>query len=149
MDNFEKYRLLMMKYLDNETTPEEAAELTERLENDPELKQEFETMQQIKRRTQEMKADPLPEIKWQDYWKMLYNRMERGLAWILISIGAIIWGIFAIWELIQEIANDQTISPILKFGLFALLAGAFTLLVSVVREKLWLRKYDKYKEIQR
>ena len=80
---------------------------------------------------------------------MLYNRMERGLAWILISIGAIIWGIFAIWELIQEIANDQTISPILKFGLFALLAGAFTLLVSVVREKLWLRKYDKYKEIQR
>jgi hypothetical protein len=138
-----------MKYIDNEATPEEASELMAQLEKDLDLKQEFEKMQQIKRQTQQMTVDPLPEIKWQDYWKMLYNRIERGFAWILISIGAIIWGIFAIWELIQGIVNDQTISPILKFGLFALLSGAFILLVSVVREKIWLRKYDKYKEIQR
>ncbi len=35
-----------------------------------------------------------PEEAWQLYWASVYNRLERRVGWILLSIGAIILGFY-------------------------------------------------------
>ena len=84
------------------------------------------------------------------YWRSVYNRLERGVAWILFSLGAIVvicWGAFLA---IEEMIKDPAISIVLKVGVVALIVGGVVLFVSLVRERLTLRKTDKYsREVER
>ena len=84
------------------------------------------------------------------YWSRIYNRLERGVGWILFSLGAIVlicWGAF---EAIEEMIQDPGISLALKVGVVALIVGGAILLVSAVRERLTVRKTDKYsREVER
>ena len=91
----------------------------------------------------------IPDLAWEDYWQGLYNRLERGFSWILISIGAIILAGYAIVNLVNALYNDTSMPILIKFGLFALLIGLATLLISVIRERWFMGKNDPYKEIKR
>ena len=84
------------------------------------------------------------------YWKSIYNRLERGLAWILFSAGAIIVLCYGGFKLIEQVIKDPNIALLFKIGLTALVFGAVILFVSLLRERLTVRKVDKYsKEIER
>ena len=84
------------------------------------------------------------------YWSNVYNRLERGLGWILFSLGAILllcWGAFAA---IEEMIQDPNVSMVIKIGVVALVAGLVVLFVSIARERLTMRKTDKYsREVER
>ncbi len=84
------------------------------------------------------------------YWSRVYNRLERGLSWILFSLGLIIvtcWGIF---KCIEEVFEDPDISMTVKVGVVMLIVGLVALIVSTLRERLTLRKTDKYsQEVER
>jgi hypothetical protein len=84
------------------------------------------------------------------YWSRIYNRIERGVGWILFSLGAIIitcWGVF---ELIEEMVKDPNVSLILKIGVVSLIVGLVVLFASLMRERLTVRKTDKYsREVER
>ncbi len=144
-----EYKLLMMKALDGEISPEEERELHAHLRGCSECRGEFQQFQQLKEQTMEIKKQVLPEAAWEDYWRRLYNRLERGLVWILISIGAVILLGYAAYQFVIETLSAADLPGIVKFGILALVIGLAILLVSVIREKLLLRKHDKYKEIQR
>ena len=96
-----------------------------------------------------MKFKKLPEMYWDEYWRHVYNRMERGISWIFISIGAIIILTFAAWEAVSGLINNQQMNPLLKIGIFVFVSGMVILLVSVFREKIMIKKIDKYKEVER
>ncbi|MCB0271324.1 MAG: hypothetical protein KDH95_24425, partial [Calditrichaeota bacterium] len=72
-----------------------------------------------------------------------------GISWILISLRAVIVLSYGIYHAVMELWQDSTLPLILKYGTLALIIGTVILLVSVVREKLLLRKHDRYKEIER
>ncbi len=148
-ENIEKYQLLIMKKIDGEISPAEARELQAFLKTHPEQRRELEMFQQIKEDTSKMKKHLLPEMAWDDYWRQLYNRLERGFSWVLISIGAIIVLGYGAFEFVSEFLADTGAPPLLKAGITALVLGGVILLISVIREKIMLRKHDKYKEIQR
>ena len=93
-------------------------------------------------------TEPQDEL-WQQYWKNIYNRFERTLGWILLSVAAIILLIYGGFKLIEEIIQDPTVDVVLKVGLVALIGGLAILFVSVLRERLYLRKKDPYKDIRR
>ena len=95
-----------------------------------------------------MLTEPQDEL-WQQYWKNIYNRFERTLGWILISIAAIILLIYGGFKLIEAIIQDPTVDIILKIGLVALIAGLAILFISALRERLCLRKKDPYRNIRR
>jgi len=86
---------------------------------------------------------------WDRYWLNVYNRIERGLGWILTSIGAMIVLFYGAYKAVEAILADTQLEWFMKAGILALLGGVVILLVSVLREKLRLRKTDKYEEIQR
>ena len=96
-----------------------------------------------------MKMKKLPEYYWDDYWTNVYNRLERGISWLLISLGAIIVLAFAGWEALSALIADQEMNPLLKIGIFVLLIGSVILIVSILREKLLVKRIDKYREVKR
>jgi len=84
------------------------------------------------------------------YWAGVYNRLERGVGWILFSLGAILTLCYGAFKAIEELVRDPNVSILLKVGVCALIAGLVVLFVSLLRERLVVRKVDRYaKEIDR
>ncbi len=79
----------------------------------------------------------------------VYRRLERSIGWILASVGAIVVVSYGVWTAISEMIADATVPWYIKAGVLALVVGAVILFVSVVREKLFVRKTDPYKDVVR
>jgi len=97
-----------------------------------------------------MKHKEPPDEVWEKYWSRFYNRLERGLGWILISIGAMILLFYGGFKAVESLVKDPTLAIFLKVAILLLLAGLVILFVSVVRERIFTYKKDKYaKEVKR
>lgn len=145
----ERFIILQEKMLNNETTTEEKNEFEELLHSNQNLKEEFEQQKRIKEVLKKMTLkNPSTEI-WDNYWVNIYNRVERGIAWIIITIGALILFGFASITAIEKFLEDTQSPFILKIGVAAVIFGAFMLFFSIIREKYFTKKHDKYREIQR
>jgi len=142
-------RRLMMGALDGETSPQEEQELSRLLQNDPVLEAEWEQLQRVKEVTKGMVFNKPPEEIWDTYWTGVYRRFERGIGWILVSVGAILLLSYGAWEGLRELFDDTATPAIVKYGALAAIVGFIVLLVSVVREKLFVRRSDPYKDIIR
>ncbi len=148
-DKKDRCRQLMMADLDGELSPFERNELQDLLNSFPDLIREIDSFRQLKEVTNPMtlkKADP--EI-WETYWYNIYNRIERSIAWFIFALGAGILIVYGIGEAMSGIWRDPDISVIIKIGLFGALLGVVLLLISVLREKLFVRRNERYKEVQR
>ncbi len=139
----------MMAALDREIAADEQQELDRMLAADDELRREWERLRRVKEVTDAMRFRKPPEETWDFYFESVYNRMERGLAWILVSVGAIVLASYGIWQALGEILADTTLPGFVKIAIFAVTVGGLVLLVSVIRERLFVRRTDPYKEIQR
>ena len=143
------YKGLMMGYLDNELDEQQKKQFTEHLDQCPDCKKELAEFKELKQLADEVAlTEPTDEL-WQQYWKNIYNRFERMIGWILMSVAAIILLVYGGFRLIEEIIQDPTVDIVLKVGLVALIGGLAILFVSVLRERLYLRKKDPYKDIRR
>ena len=92
----------------------------------------------------------MPDEKyWQDYWSHIYNRLERKAGWILTSLGAILIVSYGLYELIAEFLLSKGIPMIVRIGVLALVVGVCTLVISVLRERFFLSRSDKYERIKR
>ena len=145
----QKFIALMEKYFSNEISGEEKKELDQLLKSSKELHSEFEEQKRIKEVLNKMKfKNPSREV-WDSYWLGIYNRLERGLAWIVISVGAIIFFGYASFEIVNAFIKDTQAPMLAKIGISLLAFGGLILLFSLIREKIFTSKRDKYKEIQR
>jgi len=145
----ERVNRLMMAALDGEISTDERADLDRVLERHPEIRQEYRMMQRVKEVTGTMTYREPPEETWDRYWVSIYNRLERGIGWILISVGAVVLLSWGAWEVLGEIWGDTGIPLGVKLAIFTVAAGLLILAVSVVREKLFTYRRDPYKEIER
>jgi len=145
----DRYQILLNKALDGMLNSEEKIEFEKILATSKEYQQEWQSLKKIKEITKDMKFKNLPDEIWDKYWLGIYARLERGIAWILISIGAIILLIYGGFKAVESIITDPTLEWFIKAGIIAIITGISILLVSIVREKLKVSKTDKYKEIIR
>jgi hypothetical protein len=144
-----KFIVLMEKYFSNEITIEEKKEFEGLINSDPNLKTEFEEQKRVKEVLNRMKLkNPSREV-WDSYWMGIYNRIERGIAWMVISIGALIFFGYASYEIVNAFIKDTQAPVVAKIGIAMLVFGGLILLFSLIREKIFTSKRDKYKEIQR
>ncbi|MEA1913464.1 MAG: hypothetical protein U9N06_06515 [candidate division WOR-3 bacterium] len=140
---------LINKYLDKELSNEDKEELEKIVSEDENLKKELKELKEMQK-VMNMLKPANSDQEWENYWQNLYNRLERGIGWILISIGAILVLAFLGFEFIKDLIQDPKLALYFKIGLMALLLGLIILFVSVVRERILMRKYDKYsKEVKR
>ena len=145
----ERLRGLMMAALDGEISFENRAELERGLETDGELRREWESMRRVKEVTAEMGFREPPEEIWGRYWTSVYNKFERGIAWILLSLGTVVVLAYGAWKWVESIWGATDVPLFVRLGILAIAIGLLVLAVSVVREKLFTGKRDPYKEIQR
>ena len=140
---------LKNKYFDENLSEEEKKELGELTSKDNKVENELKEMDKLKE-VIDMLEPVNPEKEWEEYWSSLYNRLERGIGWIVFSIGAILTFTFFGLQLIKELIKDSRIALYAKIGLVALIVGLAILFVSVLRERITLSRTDKYsKEVKR
>ncbi len=147
--NCEQARILLMGYLDGELDPEQEKELRQHLDTCPACKGEWESFKNLKEDTSNMKFKLLPEMYWDDYWEKVYNKIERGVGWIFFSIGAIILFGFGFYEMFRDFFMNPKEPFTLKLGVGFLSIGLIVIFVSVLREKLMVRRVDKYRRVIR
>ena len=79
----------------------------------------------------------------------VYRRMERGLGWILLSAGAIPLLLYGGWQFASDWFTNDAVPLWLRIAGGAMGAGVIILFVSVLRETLFFRKNERYKDIER
>ena len=84
------------------------------------------------------------------YWQSIYNRLERSVGWVLLSVGAILLLCYGGFELVEELIRNPSVAVAVKVGVVALVIGVVVLFVSLLRERLTVCKVDRYsKEVKR
>lgn len=148
IDERERCRHLMMAELDSELSRIESDELQSLFKKYPDLQKEYKSFKQLKEVTNTMAfKNPDKEI-WETYWYNIYNRIERGLAWFVLTLGAAILIAYGLGQMFSNVWKDPNLPTIIKVGIFSALTGLILLLISVLREKLFLRRHERYKEVK-
>ena len=138
--NCPDYKDLMMGYLDDELDDAQKQSFEYHLASCQDCSGELEGFRELKQITDQV-ALVEPEDKiWQDYWSGIYNRVERGIGWILFSVAAILLLIYGGFRAIEAIIEDPKVDIIAKAGLLVLIAGLAVLFVSVLRERIHFRR---------
>jgi hypothetical protein len=146
----EEIQTLIMKVVDGVASPHEATALAEAIRGDEKWETEVRAFRKIKEITDGMRFKELPDACWAGYWESMYRRLERGVGWILMSLGAIVLLSFGAFLGLSRLYSDPGVSLVVKAGVSAAVLGAIILLVSVLRERLFARRHERYeREVQR
>jgi hypothetical protein len=148
MTQNDRARALIMAVLDEEHTPEELAELEALAADSPEIREEWARFARVKEATRSMTwHDPPPEI-WDRYWTHVYNRTERGIAWLLILSGGLMAAIWGLWTITPAFLGawfqNESVPLAVRIAVVAAGAGVILMVASVVREQLTVRRKDRY-----
>ncbi len=145
-----RFEQLMMGIVDGELDPAEQREFETLLVAHPEYQSEWKAYRKLKEVTMQLQFKSAPDEVWDRYWTGIYNRIERGVAWLLISLGAAVLLTYAGFKAVESLIADPNLELITKVGMIAVIGGLAILLVSLIRERLFTRKTDKYaKEVKR
>ena len=148
--NHHYYKRLLMGLLDGELSEDEKKSVEMHLDGCVECRAELKEFDEMKEVMKNMKYKEPPDEAWEKYWSRVYNKLERGLGWILASIGTMILLFYGGFKAVESLVKDPTVAILLKVAILVLLAGLVILFVSVVRERIFTYKKDKYaKEVKR
>ncbi len=145
----QKIKELISSYHDGELDDAQRKMIERHLEQCEECRREYEEMGKFEEVMQQMQLRKPHKEVWEDYWRMVYNRLERKIGWILLSIGGIILLFFGGYKAVEGIIQDASTPLILKIGILTVLGGVAVLLVSLLREQLFVQKRERYKEVEK
>ena len=145
----EDYKDLMMGYLDEELSTEQILRFEEHLTTCKQCSSQLQEFRQLKAITDQMTLIEPEDRLWQQYWDGIYNRVERGIGWIIFSVAAILLTIYGGFKAIEALITDPTVGLLLKAAMLALLVGLAILFVSVLRERIFFWTKDRYKDVRR
>ena len=141
--NHQKIKELISSYNDDELNQEQKKKVEKHLEDCPECRKELEEMRKFEEVMSQMELKKPPGEVWKRYWASVYNRLERRIGWILLSIGAMIILFFGGYKIVEGIIVDPSTSLLLKVGILTALGGIFVLLGSVLSEQIFVRKRER------
>ena len=144
----DEIKALIPPYLEGDLEPEKKDAVEAHLADCFECQQELEAFDRLEEVLSHMRLKKPPRELWKTYWSSVYNKIERRFAWIIISIGAMVVLGFGIYELLEEFFKNPENSLVLKLGVSGLIIGGIILLVSILREQLFFRKNERYKEVE-
>ncbi len=145
----EKIKELVMLYYEGELKEKDRSIVEEHITSCPECRKELEDMKTFEEVMGKMKLKKPGNEVWETYWASVYNRLERRIGWILMSLGGMILLFFGGYKMVENIIRDSSISLLFKIGILSFLAGIIVMLVSLIKEKIFVRSRERYKEIQK
>ena len=147
--NHQRIKELISSYYDKELDEKQRKMIEKHIKECPECSQEFEEMGKFEEVMNKMRLKKPSKEVWKVYWSSVYNRLERRFGWILLSIGAMILLFFGGYKGVEGIIQDPSTPLLLKIGILAFLGGIVVLLVSLLREQIFTRKRERYKEVEK
>ena len=145
----DKYKEMLMGYLDGELSDDQSREIEKHLNECTGCSEELGQFRKLKEITDDISLNEPEDRVFEQYWSSVYNRTERRIGWILLSVSGMVLAICLGFMAIEAIVRDHTISVVLKSGLLVFYASLVILLISVLRERLNFRKRDRYKDVRR
>jgi predicted anti-sigma-YlaC factor YlaD len=145
----QKLKQLISSYHDGELNDKNKQVLDEHMKQCAECRREFEEMGIFEEVMGKMQLKQPQKEMWQVYWNTVYNRLERKIGWILLSIGGMILLFFGGYKVLEGIIQDSSTPLLLKIGILTVLGGVVILLVSLLREQLFVHKRERYKEVEK
>ena len=146
----EDYDQMMSGYIDGELSPAHRDQFERHVRDCDSCRQRLGELVAIKEQLTMIKFKEPTDAELDRYWGHVYNRLERGIGWILFSLGSIILLCYGGFLLVEELLGDPEVPIGIKVGIVALVVGGAALFVSLLRERLTTRKSDKYsQEIER
>jgi len=145
----QKIKELISSYHDGELTEKEKQMVEEHLKRCGECRREYQEMGRFEEVMKKMQLKKPHKEVWETYWNTVYNRLERSIGWILLSIGGMILLFFGGYKAIEGIIQDPSTPLLLKIGILTVLGGVVVLLVSLLREQVFVHKRERYKEVEK
>ena len=146
----DRFKELMMGRLDGELSEEQSGELRDHLRRCEACREESEGFAALKEGLAMIEFKEPTDAELERYWRGIYNRLERGLGWVFFSLGAVVVLCYGAFALLEELFKHPKVALGLKIGVGALVLGVVVLFVSILRERLAVRKKDRYsKEVRR
>ena len=148
--NCEEFRALITAHVDGELPADRQRLLDEHLAGCESCRRELAATAELKEDLDMIQFAEPTDAELKKYWSGVYNRLERGIGWILISAGTIVLLCFGGFKLVEHLVRDPAIAWWVKGGVLALVFGLAVLFVSLLRERLAVRKSDRYsREVER
>jgi predicted anti-sigma-YlaC factor YlaD len=144
-----KIKELISSYHDGKLDNKQRQQVEEHLNQCVECQREHEEMGKLEEVMKKMQLRKPHKEMWEVYWTSIYNRLERRLGWIFLSIGAMILLFFGGYKAVEGIIQDTSTPLLLKIGILTLLGGVVILLVSLLREQIFVYKRERYKEVEK
>jgi predicted anti-sigma-YlaC factor YlaD len=145
----QKIKELISSYCDGELDNGQKRVIEKHLEQCEECRHEYEEMGKFEEVMRKMQFRKPHKEVWESYWGAVYNRLERRVGWILLSIGGMILLFFGGYKAVEGIIHDPSTPLILKIGILTVLGGVVVLLVSLLREQIFVYKRERYKEVEK
>ena len=140
---------LLMGYLDGELSPDEEKRIEEHITECKECTEDLERYKKLNDIVKPMDFVTLEDKLMENYWSKGYRKIERNLALFFLFAGLSTLTGFGIMQIVIKVWNFAGIPLLIKISIFAALAGAGALLLSILREKLFLSKKQRYSDIRR
>jgi hypothetical protein len=140
---------LVSLYLDGILDDKQTELVEEHLANCRECQGEFKELNQLEEVLNQMTLKKPSKDIWEDYWSSVYNRLERKIGWIAFSIGLIILTGIGVYPAIRDLFINPETPLILKIGVLVFGAGGIIVFISILREQLFFRKRERYKEVEK
>ena len=147
--NHEDIKKLLSAYVEGELDASDKKAVAAHLDSCSRCQAELAELNQLEEVLNKMKLKSPPEETWEIYWGSVYNRLERKIGWIVFSIGLMLLIFFGAFQAIKDIILNPETPLLLVIGLLVSLAGGIILFVSVLKEQVFCRKRERYKEIKK
>ena len=140
---------LLSAYADGVLQGEQEQSVDAHLKTCPGCRQELNELERFEEVMTKMELKKVDKEVWKLYWDSVYNRLERRIGWILLSIGGMMLLFFGGYKLIEGLILDPGIPLLLKIGLLVFIAGIAVMLISFVKEQFFVYKRERYREVEK
>jgi anti-sigma factor RsiW len=139
----------LLGYAEGELEPAQATAVAAHLERCADCRAAVDRFRREARVLSGIRLREAPPEPWEEFWQSSYNRIERGVAWVVLAIGAAVLGVWGLYHAVAALLRADGIPAWIRIGILAVGLGLLLLLGSVVRERLYAERRTRYKHVVR
>lgn len=141
----EEHQILMMGFIDGELGAEEEDRFKEHVYKCSRCAEELAGFQKLAELTDSLKLKEPADYEWERIYSSIFYKVESRVGWLFAIAGCVI--VFA--YLLFEICIEWEMAAWLRIGIVMAIVGFALLLVSAIRQRIRIRKYERYEAVKR